>query len=91
MEIALTLSDMGYSSFLKQVATYVGPSDGLFGVEVDLQIFAKATRIVVPHSFAVAESLEDGVTGQQFLLNGMKTTALMLLAEMSKHFHAIFG
>jgi hypothetical protein len=91
MEIALALSDMGYSGFLQKIAAYVGPSDGLFGVEVNLQILTEATGVVVPHGFAVAKSLKDGVASQQLLLNGVLFPTLMLLAEVSEHFHAIFG
>lgn len=78
MVVALFLSYMSDSSFFKQIVLYSGPSDSLLGIEVDMQILSKATRIVILHRLAVPKSLKNGIAGKQLGLNRMLMSWLML-------------
>ena len=57
------------SAFLKEVANDVGSLYSVIFAKKDLNILSKPTGVVVSHSFAVPESLQQWVTGEDLLFD----------------------
>ena len=71
MIISLVFFKLDNSRFLEQVTSYFGPVDIFHFVEVNLDIFPEPTGIIITSSFAVTESLKNGIAAEDFLFNWM--------------------
>lgn len=58
-----------HSAFLKKVTSDVAPFYSVIFAKKDLNILSKPTGVVVSHSFAVPESLQQWVTGEDLLFD----------------------
>lgn len=63
MEVPFFFSRGHNSRFLQEITIDVSPNNRVIIREIDLNIFPKATWIVIPRCFTVSESLEDRITG----------------------------
>ena len=91
MEVSLFRCHINDSRFFKKIASYVSSSDCLIGIEIDLKILSKSTRIIISDSFTIPKSLKYRVASQEFLLNQMFLHFSMLLTEMSEHLQTVFS